>query len=115
MSSPNLPNYLLAHRKRTALSQEEVAFLLGAQSAATVCRNERFFRDPSLEMALAYGAIFDRPLSELFPGLFERVQVQVKARAKQMEQRKFRGNPALLAARKRQALAAIAVREPKKQ
>lgn len=41
MTSQPLFNYLLTYRKRSALSQEEVAYLLGAQSGAKVCRYER--------------------------------------------------------------------------
>src|SRR4051794_13547660 len=73
MSSTPLPNYLRSNRKRSGLSQDEVAFLLGAQSGAKVCRNERFVREPSLATALAYQAIFQRPASELFGGLYEEI------------------------------------------
>src|SRR2546422_8231312 len=82
MSSPQLPNYLRSNRKRLALSQDEVAFLLGTQSGAKVCRYERFAREPSLETALAFEAIFQRPASELFGGLYQKVQQEVAARAK---------------------------------
>jgi transcriptional regulator with XRE-family HTH domain len=115
MASQHLPNYLLKYRKRSALSQEEVAYLLGAQGGAKVCRYERFLREPGLQTALAYEAIFDRPVSELFPGLFERTRIEVSARAKKLEQKEFRGSSVRLTARKRQALAAIASREPKEQ
>ena len=77
MASRPLPNYLLSNRKRSALSQEEVAYLLGAQSGAKVCRYERFFREPGLQTALAFEVIFDRPVSELFPGLFQQMQMEV--------------------------------------
>src|ERR1022692_2737361 len=53
MTSPQLPNHLLSNRKRLALSQGEVAFLLGTESGAQVCRYEQFDRQPSLETALA--------------------------------------------------------------
>src|ERR1039457_6727515 len=82
MTSPQLPNYLRANRKRLALSQDEVAFLLGTQNGAKVCRYERFVREPSLATALAYEAIFKRLVSELFPGLYQKVEQEVAARAK---------------------------------
>ncbi len=115
MSSQPFLNYLLAYRKRSALSQEEVAYLLGSQSGAKVCRYERFLREPGLQTAFAFEAIYDRPASELFPGLFEQAQVAVQARAKKLEKKEFRGNSQRLTARKRQTLAAIASREPKNQ
>src|SRR4051812_38577286 len=80
--SHHLPNYLLANRKRLGLSQDEVAFLLGVKNGAKVCRHERFVREPSLEAILAYEAIFQKPIRELFRGLFQRIEKQVVARAR---------------------------------
>ena len=87
MSSHPLANYLLSHRKSLGLSQDEVAFLLGAQSGAKVCRYERLVREPTLATALAYEAIFQKPVSELFGGLFQEVQEQVTGRAKTLTHR----------------------------
>lgn len=80
--SPQLPNYLRAQRKRLSLSQEEVAFLLGAESGAKVCRYERFAREPSLRTALACEAIFQRPVRELFAGLYQTTEQEVALRTK---------------------------------
>ncbi len=113
MASHHLLNYLRTYRKRSALSQEEVAFLLGTQSGAKVCRHERFMREPGLETALAYEAIFQRSVSELFPGLYQKIQMQVKARAKSLGYKRFAGGTSSLTNRKRQTLAAIAASEPK--
>src|SRR6266516_4750166 len=103
MTSPQLPNYLRANRKRLALSQHEVAFLLGAQSGAKVCRYERFVREPTLETALAYQAIFKRSVSELFGGLYQKVEGEVTERAKILAERKD-GKASRQAARKREAI-----------
>src|SRR5687768_14402819 len=91
MAVQYLFNLLLKYRKRSALSQEEVAFLLGVQSGAKVCRYERFLREPGLQTALAFEAIFGCPVSELFPSLFAKAQKQVRARAKKLEQKEFHG------------------------
>lgn len=82
MTSSQLPNYLRANRKRLALSQDEAAFLLGTRSGAKVCRYERFVREPSLKTALAYEAIYQRPVRELFGGLYQRIEKGVAERAK---------------------------------
>jgi len=111
MSSQPFLNLLLAFRKRSALSQGDVAFLLGAQDGAKVCRYERFSREPGLHTAFAYEAIFGRPLSELFPGLYSQIQEAVQERAKILEKRGIRGNSKSLTARKRQSIAAIASRK----
>ena len=86
-----LSNYLLTHRKRLALSQEEVGFLLGIRGeskGAKVCRDEKSTREPSLQIALAYEAIFERPVRELFAGLYEQMEQEVAERAKILTYRK---------------------------
>src|ERR1035437_8893300 len=108
MTSPQLPNYLRANRKRLALSQDEVAFLLGTQSGAKVCRCEQFVRMPSLETALACEAIFKRSVSELFPGLYQKVEQKVAARAKTLVERTRRDKCNQRTARKHEALADLA-------
>lgn len=82
MSSPLLSNYLLSNRKRLALSQDEVAFLLGVKGGTKVCRYEKFVRQPTLETALALEVIFQRPVSEIFGGLYQQVEEEVTARAR---------------------------------
>jgi len=85
MSSSPLSNYLRTNRNRLALWQEEVAFLLGFKGedkGIKVCRDEKFAREPSLQSALAYEAIYGRPVRELFAGLYEQVEQEVAERAK---------------------------------
>ena len=114
MSSPQLPNYLRANRKRLGLSQDEVAFLLGTQSGAKVCRYERFVREPSLATALAFEAIFKRPASELFGGLYQEIEKQVAERAKALSYRTSYQKPTRQNAHKLQAFRNIATPRSKK-
>jgi transcriptional regulator with XRE-family HTH domain len=93
MTSPQLSNYLVSNRKRLALSQKEVAFLLGNTGGAKVSRYERFDREPSLETALALEVIFQRSASELFSGLYQKVEQGVIERAKTLASRTDQGNP----------------------
>lgn len=76
------PNYLISNRKRLALSQADVAFLLGAASDEKVCRHERFVRESSLADALAYEVVFKRSVSELFSGEYRRIETEIVRRAK---------------------------------
>jgi len=81
----SLPNYLLTHRKRLSLSQEEVGFLIGAKGSgkeSMVSREERFDRESSLKTAIAYELIYNKPLRELFAGLYEEVERDVAERAR---------------------------------
>jgi len=113
MASKKLPNYLRTNRKRLALSQDDVAYLLGAESGEKVCRYERFARAPSLETALACEAIFKRPVAELFAGLYERIEDEVAVRAAQLARRADGKKPNPQTARKRESLEDIAARKSK--
>ncbi len=89
----SLPNYLQSQRKRLSFSQEEVAFLLGIRGmhkGNKVCRDENFAREPSLQEALAYEAIYGLPVHELFAGVYQQAQQNVTARAKILKFRKVR-------------------------
>lgn len=108
MEQEKLSNYLRMHRKRLALSQDEVAFLLGTQSGAKICRYERFVREPSLETALAYESIYQKPVRELFGGMYQKVAQEVTARAKLLTYKKDRRKPNRQTARRLQSLTDIA-------
>jgi transcriptional regulator with XRE-family HTH domain len=64
-------NYLRAQRKRSGLTQREIAFLLGRKHDAIVSRFERRTRVPTLDAAFSLSVIFGVPLDELFPGFQE--------------------------------------------
>jgi DNA-binding XRE family transcriptional regulator len=77
-------NYLRRYRKRGALTQEEIAFLLGAGCGTKVSRHERAARPPSLQTALTYQAIFGVPIHELFPQDYRQAVTAVQTRAAQL-------------------------------
>ncbi len=107
MASQQLSNYLRTYRKRSALSQDEVAFLLGQKSGAKVCRYERFKREPGLQTVLAYVAIFQKPVSDLFPGLYQEIAGNVRARAAKLAVQLSKNKSTKAAMLKRQTLATI--------
>jgi len=107
MPSQRLSNYLRKFRKLSGLSQEDVAFLLGAQTGAKVCRYERFIRSPGLETALALEVIFKRSVAELFPGLFQRIERGVRDRAGRLAKRKSSADSTRFGVRKHQTLHGI--------
>lgn len=93
----SLPNYLKSQRKRLALSQEEVGFLLGIGGIGKgekVCRDENFARESSLEDALAYEVIYGLPVRELFAGMYQQAAQDVAARAKILNFRTLRKSDA---------------------
>jgi transcriptional regulator with XRE-family HTH domain len=114
---PSLPlaNYLRSNRKRLTLTQEEVAFLLGVKGqdrGVKVCRDERLSREPSLATALAYEVIYQKPVRELFAGVYEGIEQEVAARAKILGYRKDRVH-SQRAAYRRQVIANLAARQSK--
>ncbi len=102
-----LPNYLRTYRRRAALSQDEVAFLLGVQSGAKVCRYERFSRTPSLETALAFQVVFCASTRNLFGGLYQKIERDVGKRAAMLARRLTHSKQDGPMARKLDALRAI--------
>jgi len=87
----SLSNYLRTNRKKSALSQEEVAFLLGGigeSKSSRISRYESCSREPTLSAALAYEVIYGKSVRELFAGLYEQVEQNVAKRAKLLSYRK---------------------------
>ena len=82
-----LQNYLRAFRKKSGLTQRDVAFLLGCQNGAQVSRYEKRRRLPPLQTALACEAVFGIPVAELFAGLRERVGREIEKRLLELRSR----------------------------
>ena len=104
--SHKLQNYLRTYRKRSGLSQDEVAFLLGCQGTK-VSRYERFVRKPSLETLFAYEVVFGAPARELFAGAYQKVEKRISNRAQLLTRKLNRATPDRMATRKLQILKAI--------
>ncbi|MGP8239422.1 MAG: hypothetical protein ACLQVW_28955, partial [Limisphaerales bacterium] len=94
----------------TALKSPPIwlSFRAYAQSGSKVSRYERFAREPGFATALAYEAIFQVSVSELFPGMYHRIEAGVRARAKKLMGRKSNGKSTRSFVRRYQTLAAIA-------
>jgi hypothetical protein len=89
-----------------------VAFLLGMKGMDKenkVSRDESYARVPTLEFALAYEAIYGKPIRELFAGLYEQIAPEVSARAKILSYRK-NGSPD---PKRQQTLLELALRHKK--
>jgi transcriptional regulator with XRE-family HTH domain len=84
MSKAPLHTYLRTYRKRSGLSQREVALLIDFLAAGNVSRHETGDRVPSFEQAFAYEAVFGIPASALFPGEYEKARRQVETQAQQL-------------------------------
>jgi len=105
--SHKLQNYLRTYRKRSGLSQDEVAFLLGCQKGTKVSRYERFARKPSLETLFAYEVVFGAPARELFAGVYQKVEKRIMNRTQLLTRKLNRATPDRMATRKLEILKAI--------
>ena len=109
MATHKLENYLRTYRKRSGLTQREVAFLVGCRNGAQVSRYEKRRRLPPLRTALACEAAFGVPVSELFAGLREAagqaVGERMLALRSKLETGAAQGRDAQLAAQKLRWLA----------
>jgi transcriptional regulator with XRE-family HTH domain len=84
VTNPRLPNYLRAQRRKSGLSQNEVAFLLGRMNGAQVSRYEKRRRLPSVETALACELIFGVPVAELFAGVRDSIGKDIGKRRREL-------------------------------
>ncbi len=96
MVQQKLTNYLRTFRKRSHLSQDEVAFLLGGGSGCKVSRYERFTRVPNLQTAMAFEVVYGIPIKELFAGIFQKVEGQTLRRARLLASRLTKNDPSRL-------------------
>jgi transcriptional regulator with XRE-family HTH domain len=73
-------NFLWQARKRSGLSQKNVAFLLNQKSTADLSLYERGHRDPILLKALKLEVIYQVPVRILFNHLYSRAMWQIRER-----------------------------------
>jgi transcriptional regulator with XRE-family HTH domain len=78
MKPKSVGTYLRFLRRKSGLSQRDLARIVGCGSASQISRHERSISPPSLQTVFAYEVIFRRPASEIFPGLFYAVETVVE-------------------------------------
>jgi len=83
--TPVLGNYLRMHRKKTGLSQRDLAILVGYKDQWQISRHERSGTTPSLVIALAYQVVFRIPVSEIFTEVHARATRTVEENLKAFE------------------------------
>lgn len=85
MTLEQIANYLRTHRKKSGLSQRELASILGFLTEIQVSRHERSITIPGLLIALAYEVVFCVPIAEMFPGLHGTVETNIEERLAELE------------------------------
>lgn len=89
--SHSYSSHLRPHRKRSAFTQSEIAFLLGHALPSTVSRYETGTREPDLRTAFAYQIIFDADARELFGAVYREMVDAVSERAAELAKRTTEG------------------------
>lgn len=77
MQQKKPPCYVRTERRRWALTQGELAHLLGFEHRSSVSRIERGQVIPEFETALALQVIFGVAPSDLFPKIFDEIEERV--------------------------------------
>jgi transcriptional regulator with XRE-family HTH domain len=107
MPSSRLPNYIRTYRKRSCLTQEEVAFLLGSKSGASVSRHERFKQTPDLQTLLAYEMLFRTPVRNLFSAKHQEIEKKLRGRIRLLIRKLIHAGQGRLIAKKIETLTAF--------
>jgi transcriptional regulator with XRE-family HTH domain len=104
MTTPRAASYLRTQRRRCGLSQTDLAEILGLINEHQVSRHERSLTLPLFLTAIGYEIIFQVPVAELFPGIYETVRSNIEKRLDEVEERlhqsSVKGRQAVLIARK---------------
>lgn len=82
-----LRNYLRVYRRRSHLTQEELAFLFGYETESIVSRFESEERAITLAVAIACQTIFGVEPRELFPALYASLEQSVSQRMYELRDR----------------------------
>jgi DNA-binding XRE family transcriptional regulator len=89
---PRIKTYVRPLRRRWALTQRELAFLVGAKSGTVVSRIEGLKRSPSLPVTVACALVFGTALPDLFPHLHLQIRDEVLRRVSELYD-ELQGNP----------------------
>lgn len=78
-------NYLKVHRKKSGLSQREIAGLIGYRDPGQISRHERSESVPSLRAAIYYEVVFRAPLSTIFVGMHADIRQEIETKLQRLE------------------------------
>jgi DNA-binding XRE family transcriptional regulator len=86
MPSDPIVSRLRTLRVESGLSRKDLAHILDLCTAASVSRHEESDTVPNLLTAYGYEVIFRVPVSELFPGLYQIVELGIEERLTRLEE-----------------------------
>jgi DNA-binding XRE family transcriptional regulator len=96
-------NHLNYHRRKWALTQAQLADLIGLPARSVISVHERSLAMPSIRIALGYQIAFGTPLEVLFDGLADELEDAIIRRAASLDV-KLRGRTDAKAKRQQEFL-----------
>jgi len=74
------PNYLRLYRKKSPLTQSDIAFLLQLTDYSNISRYEKGHRVPNIDLLITYHFLFKVPIESLFELQSNEMLVNLKQR-----------------------------------
>ena len=90
--APPPASRLRSLRRKSGLTQKEVASIVGLPNYAQIYRHEIGKTIPPLSIAMRYSILYQEPISEIFPGLYEEVREKLEPRLDEFEERLHQGS-----------------------
>jgi len=75
-------NFLRLYRKRSSLSQKDIAFLMRLSDYSKISRYEKGQRTPSIELLLVYHHLFDTSIKSFFESYSESIELSLAEQIK---------------------------------
>ena len=85
MTQNSVGTYLRFLRRKSGLSQRQLARILGSVTANQISRHERSAAPPNLLTAFGYQVVFQEPVSDIFPGLYHAVETAIEESLGELE------------------------------
>jgi DNA-binding XRE family transcriptional regulator len=102
--TPQMANRVRVHRRKSGLSQSELAAILGTLGPVGISRHEQSATLPKILVAAGYEIVFRVPIADLFPGVYETLRLDIEARLltfeEELHKSTAKGREATLIARK---------------
>ena len=80
-----LVNRLREYRRAAGLTQSELARIVASGGTGSMFRHEQWQSSPSLFIALSYQALYKAPVSEIFTGMMQAVEIRIEAQLAEFE------------------------------
>ena len=89
------PNYLRLYRKKSPLTQSDIAFLLQLPDYSNISRYEKGHRVPNIDLLIAYHYLFKTPIESFFELQSNEILVSLRQRIELLIKELKESSPAI--------------------